>query len=569
MYAEEGVVDGLAGLRWRFETGGAVRSSPAVVGDALYVGSADGRLYALGVADGNELWSFDAGSAVISSPAVAADLVYFGDRGNVLHALDRMDGSLAWQFPTGPDMALPWGNEGWDYFTSSPAVVDGIVLFGSGDGSLYAVDATSGAQLWRYATEGRIRSSPAVSDGVVYVGSMDGSLHAVDVMSGEGLWRYDTEGRSLNSAEFGFDRRSIQSSPSVGDGAVFFGSRDGYVYAVETATGELRWRFDQEVSWCISSPGCMDGMVFAGSSDGLFVQALDATTGEELWRTTIGTRVFGSPSVAGETVVTGDHDGNIRAMDRLTGEERWSYRTGRAIQSSAVVSGGAVFVGSDDGSVYALDGTEGPSPHRTVFWDEDLRSFYPGHEALRDHLSKAGYAVLDATDLGGFMVDRIEDQEPSVVVFAKDHVPVNVGATAADTVLFRRYLDAGGRIVWLGYPPFFVEFDAETGQAVGADMARTTAVLGVDHSSVTVDEYSTRATESGRDWGLRDWWIDQGGVDPSQVSEVLATSERGGATAWFRSYSASPSGGFVKLWGMQSAIPDPAIVRSVAEYRLR
>ena len=68
---------------------------------------------------------------------------------------------------TGEDLALPWGQEGWDYLTSSPAVANGVAYWGSGDGHVYAVDAEAGGELWRFATGGRVRSTPAVVDGGV------------------------------------------------------------------------------------------------------------------------------------------------------------------------------------------------------------------------------------------------------------------------------------------------------------------------------------------------------------------------------------------------------------------
>lgn len=562
-------VDGFAGLQWRFDAGGAVRSSPTVVDGVVFVGSTDGRLYALDALQGAELWHFDGGSAVTSTAAVDGRLVFYTDRAGVLRALDRTDGNVRWQMETGEDIPLPWGNEGWDYYTSSPTVVDGVVLFGSRDGSLYALEADTGVELWRYATEGQIWSSPAVFQGTAFIGSADGSLHAVDVSTGTARWRYDTEGRSHVSADFGFDRRTLQSSPSVGEGRVYFGSRDGFVYAVDAETGALAWRFDHEVSWCITSPAFQDGVVFAGSSDGLFAHALDASSGQELWRTPTESRVFASPALSGETVLVGDHAGVLLAMDRGSGAERWRFRVGQAIQSSPVVADGVVYVGSDDGFVYALAGTQGQSVRRAVFWDADVPALYRGHEALRDHLAGSGYEVLDSDGLVDFMTQRTDGSHASVVVFAVDQVPDAMGATAADTVLFRRYLDAGGRIVWLGYPPYSIVREPESGAFVRVDMGRTGAVLGVDHSAATGDVYAARATEAGSAWGLPRTWSSGLGVDPGDVSTVLAVEERGRATAWVRRYSDAPGGGFVRIWGRLDPIPDPAVVQRVAEFGWR
>jgi outer membrane protein assembly factor BamB len=114
-------------------------------------------------------------------------------------------------------------------FHSSPAVVDGVIYVGNDDNGLYAIDAASGEQRWRFAAADKIQSSPAVVDGIVYVGSyvgdyqadgtIEGGLYAIDAATGEALWRFENE-------------YSIFSSPAVADGVVYYGSTDGGLYAV-------------------------------------------------------------------------------------------------------------------------------------------------------------------------------------------------------------------------------------------------------------------------------------------------------------------------------------------------
>ena len=73
--------------------------------------------------------------------------------------------------------------------------------------------------VWKFKTDGMVKSSPAVADGVVYVGSGDGRLYALDARTGEEKWSFKTDG-------------GVASSPAVAGGVVYFGSTDGYLYAV-------------------------------------------------------------------------------------------------------------------------------------------------------------------------------------------------------------------------------------------------------------------------------------------------------------------------------------------------
>ena len=114
-------------VEWTVVTGGPVRSSPTVVRDRLYVGSGDGHVYALEAETGAEAWASDLGSPVHSTPAVADGLVLVVDRLNRVFALDQRSGETRWTVETGADAPWDWGQEGWDYFSSSPAVEGGRV----------------------------------------------------------------------------------------------------------------------------------------------------------------------------------------------------------------------------------------------------------------------------------------------------------------------------------------------------------------------------------------------------------------------------------------------------------
>lgn len=575
-------VESLGGLQWRFATGGPVRSTPAVRDGVVYVGSGDGRLYALDRRSGRERWRFDAGSSVASSPAVADGRVFFGDRAGRFHALDAHTGEEVWRVATGPEASWAWGHESADIFTSSPAVVDGRVVFGSGDGRVHAVRADDGGALWSTPVNGRVRSSPAVRDGVVVVGSADGSVYVLSLDDGSVLERFDTEGRSLRSADFGFDRKTVQSTPAVVDGRVFVGAKDGHLYAFdlgeggpgdgepgEGGEGRWAWRSDHRVSWVLGGPAVADGVVWTGTSDGRFVQAVDAGSGRELWRVETPSSVWTSPAVAGGAVYVADNAGWVRALDRTSGEELWSYRTGARVQSSPVPDDGMLFVGSDDGGVYAF--REGPPVRRAVFRDSALAraAWYRGHDELADHLVAAGYRELDSDGLVAFLEARSDDGAPSVVVFAMDVLPA-VAAEGGPSSLLRRYLEAGGKVVWVGVPPLLWRRDPATGSPgdlTAIDRDATEGLLGVPHDRGNFDAYGARPTAAGRRWGLTGWWMTRWAATPVPGLVPLALNELGLAAAWVRSYGGPPGTGFVRVWGDVGPMPDPEVAHVIAEYR--
>jgi len=301
---------------WRFATGHAVVASPVVADGNVYVGSTDGNLYALDATSGEELWRFEATAGITSSAAVSADTVFFQAEDNKIYAIHRDSGQLAWVYATGPD--LPYTsfieNELWDYWTASPLLSGKMLVVGSGDGVLYALDPASGEKRWSFETGGRIRST-AVTDGhTVYVGSFDGRLYALDLEAGEPEWSFTTRGNEY------FPVGSIQASPVIAGDLVIFGSRDFYVYALDRRSGEEVWAVEVAGSWVTSTAAIKEDRIVIGSSDGQSVSCLDRASGTEIWTRKVGSNLFSSPAIADGTVYIGNFDGYILALDLADGE---------------------------------------------------------------------------------------------------------------------------------------------------------------------------------------------------------------------------------------------------------
>jgi len=314
--------------RWEFATGGPINmSSPAVVGGTAYIGSQDGKLYAVDIATGRQRWAFNAGGRIESSPAVAQGVVYFGAHNGKVYAVDAVRGEKLWEFATG------------DKVESSPAVIDGVVYIGSDDRRLYALDAATGRQKWAFQAEQRIFSSPAVVAGTVFVGGDDSKLYALDVSTGAKRWEFLT----------GW---GVGSSPTVARGTVYVGSLDNKVYALDAQAGAKRWEFATG-GGVLSSPAVTGGTVYVGSQDHT-VYALDAATGRQLWAFATGGSVTSSPAVVPGVVFVGSDDGKLYALDAASGRSLWSFATGDKVLSSPAIANGMVFVGSWDGKLYAF-----------------------------------------------------------------------------------------------------------------------------------------------------------------------------------------------------------------------
>lgn len=342
-------------LKWVFPTDGPIHSSPTVVGDTIYFGSRDGRLYAVDTETGVQRWEFKTGSWIESSPAVVDGIVYFGSNDSKLYALDAGTGGKLWEF----DTLYP--------IKSSPAVADGLVCFGGWDRYVHALDAVTGAEVWSFRTGHHISSSPAIAGGILYVGSNGGNFYALQADNGRFRYRFKTYW-------------ATESSPAVDEGTVYLNSH-GYLYALDGSARSWPGEYDLR-SWWIqfyafrlapspppvsgflwgkrlgrestSSPVIVDGGVYTTADSRLcFIDfEKDRIVGWSFWT---GGTIRSSPALGNGVIYVGSDDGRLYAIDATRGKKIWDFPTQGRITSSPCLADGVIYICSHDGSLYAIE----------------------------------------------------------------------------------------------------------------------------------------------------------------------------------------------------------------------
>lgn len=242
---------------------------------------------------------------------------------------------------------------------------------------------------WRYdAGTPTMNTSPVIGDGTVFVpGSGDpGLIHAVDIESGDKRWEFEPAGYA-------------SSAPALVNDTIYVGTWGKQFYAIDAATGEIRWHQEIGHRFGSSSPVVADGTVYVGTNgDGPLVVsgpeddedfeacaflALDADTGEIQWQY----REFGekenidsSPAVAGDRVYFGGESA-VYALDTDTGEESWTRNISTHPDSSPAVVDGVVYYGAPiDGDsetpaqVWALNAASGETLWTAGIDDVSLRT---------------------------------------------------------------------------------------------------------------------------------------------------------------------------------------------------
>jgi eukaryotic-like serine/threonine-protein kinase len=218
------VVDlSLWSLYWQFPTGGPIQSQPLAVADTAYFGGGDGNLYKVNAYSRSAIWQFNLSGPVGSAaPQMGKRIVYIGSRSDSLYAVDADSGILKWSAKA----------DGTTLENSTPTLADSTVYIGAASGSLFAFNDSTGGLRWKSLPGVGVSDQPFVYNNTVYVTAGDGNLYAVD--AGSGVMKWSVAGLYANG-----------SGPIVAGGVLYVsGGGSGYFYAIDPATGNVKWRFN-------------------------------------------------------------------------------------------------------------------------------------------------------------------------------------------------------------------------------------------------------------------------------------------------------------------------------------
>lgn len=274
-----------------------------------------------------------------------------------------------------------------DSIEGAPAIVNGVVYFGSMDENFYALDLKTGAEKWKVKL-GPVKAPVSFRDGLLYVGDADGIFHCLEAANGKERWKFTTDGEISSGANFAGE-------------TVLFGSGDENLYCLSVKEGKEVWKFKVAGGPVMGTPAVAGNRTFAAGCDST-LHILDVGTGKEVSsvelpgqvgaslavvgdRAYFGTMTnqvlavdwkkpavvwqyesdkrqqpfFSSSAVTDSLVITGSRDKRVHALDRKGGQAVWTFPTEGKVDSSPVVVGNRVFAASLDGKLYVLDLAKG------------------------------------------------------------------------------------------------------------------------------------------------------------------------------------------------------------------
>lgn len=365
-------------LLWKADLGSSSVSTPLVTDSFIAVGHETG-VSVLEV-DGTERCVFTTHQDVIAAPKTDGQRIFFGSTNYIFYAMDTGCTEL-WKYPAG------------DRIKSDPLIFNNTVYVSSYDGHVYALDTATGKQQWIFpkmqvhlsaaekpakraskTKRGRSKnkqhlpsvdtiepefleemtvgsfsySSPVLSDGILYLGNLDHHVYALDAATGTLKFRIKVDG-------------PVTSTITVDAHRLYFGSNDGNVYGVDLKTQSIAWRFATH-DWVNSSPRIVNDMLYIGSND-RHVYAIDKQSGQLRWKFSSLGPAIAIPVVYENLVFAAGSsgDGSVYALDEYNGKQFWTYKTSGKIESDPVLVGDMVYVSSADHYLYAFEIMKTPS----------------------------------------------------------------------------------------------------------------------------------------------------------------------------------------------------------------
>ena len=307
-------------------------------------------------------------------------------------------------------LAISWVNNiGANIYFTSPVVSNGVVYVAAldedlrGEGGVYALNAITGEQLWKFTTRNSVKNTIVIESGKVFAQDGEGYLYAINAESGNLDWEaklnapvfpvvieglaanngivYAGIGKSLsaydaktgrpiwNNKSWGVNQATT-STITVNEDYLIMSSQWSAIYGHDAKTGELLWNLSKDgIRHRASSPALYGNLAYFISRNSLFV--LDAQTGNILSKKLFDYSVdaTSTPLVTEKLIIFGTITNGLVAIDRENFEEKWSINTApslvytgpyetspsNSVETSPIRVGNHVFFGASDGVLYGVN----------------------------------------------------------------------------------------------------------------------------------------------------------------------------------------------------------------------
>lgn len=332
---------------WERDVGAGIdeqflRLRPAVAGGSVFAAERKGTVRAFNATDGKQLWESDTRISISSGVGVGESLVLVGSNDAEVVALDWRDGHEVWRTRVSSEvLAVPGADKG-------------TVVVQSVDGKLTGLSATDGSRLWVYDRSAPVlslrgTSSPVVTQGVVIAGADNGKLVVLDLAKGLPAWETSV---AIPKGRSELERMvDIDSQPQIWGKTIYTVSYQGRAVALDGESGRVVWSRDMS---SVAGMGVDINNVYV-TDDASHVWSLDRDTGTSNWKQDkLANRTLTAPVSIGDYVAVADFEGYVHLLARSDGELAGRIRAdSKGVLAPLVVDGDTLYVYGNGASLTA------------------------------------------------------------------------------------------------------------------------------------------------------------------------------------------------------------------------
>ena len=243
----------------------------------------------------------------------------------------------------------------WTFKAGAPvkggaAIAGGRVFFGDDNGVIHCVALADGKEVWAFKSpsQGTIEATPLVLDGLCYTGVSDGFLYALDAATGALKWKHETGDKIMGGANW-------TKAPGSDATWVLVGSYDFAMYCLDAASGKPVWKLETE-NFINGTPTVTgSGETVFGGCDAI-LHVVNLKDGKQVREVDAEAYIPGSAAADGSVVYFGNHSNQVFAMDTATGKSIWKYRDRNfPYFSSPAIDAEVVIIGGEDKRLHCID----------------------------------------------------------------------------------------------------------------------------------------------------------------------------------------------------------------------
>ncbi|WP_223787837.1 outer membrane protein assembly factor BamB [Marinicella meishanensis] len=293
-------------------------------------------------------------------PAERNGNLYVATQSGTVYSLNAQTGAINWQQELDSEIS------------AGPGVSDTVMVLGGPEGQVMALDIDSGTLLWQASVTSEVLSPPVIDRNKVVVRTQDGRIYGFAINSGQREWSFDTNIPNLTLRG--------NSTPVAKGGRIYIGFDNGKVAALNILDGSVLWQqnvINSQGKTEIDRIADIDGDIAVVATDLYISSAADKTmsvateSGRALWSQNIGS-VTGV-TVSRRSLYLSDNQSVLHQLNRTDGSRGWSQDQllNRNITKPSYYLGD-LLVGDLEGYLHVIDGTNGSLINRTRVGDESL-----------------------------------------------------------------------------------------------------------------------------------------------------------------------------------------------------